>query len=157
MSTGRSQKKARIEDALHPTRAVLAESGILPGGGIALLRATAAIDRSGLEGDEAVGAGIVRRALEAPIRQIAANAGVDGSIVIQNVLAKKDQNHGYNAAADTYVDMVKAGVIDPAKVTCTALQNAASVATLLLTTEALVSVVPEKKKGGGEDMGDMDY
>ena len=143
---GRSQKKARVEDALHATRAVLAESGILPaGGGIALLRATAAIDRSGLEGDEAVGAGIVRRALEAPIRQIAANAGVDGSIVIQNVLAKKDQNHGYNAAADTYVDMVKAGVIDPAKVSRTALTNAASVASLLLTTDALVSDLPSKE------------
>ncbi len=152
------EKKARVEDALHATRAAV-ESGILPGGGVALLRATAAIDKAGFQGDELIGANIVRRALEAPIRQIAINAGVDGSIVIQAVLANKDLNHGYNAATDKYVDLVKAGVIDPAKVTCTALQNAASVATLLLTTEALVSVVPEKKKGGGGhgEMDDMDY
>ncbi len=151
---GRSQKKARVEDALHATRAEMAESGIPPGGGIALRRAAiSAIDKAGLQGDEAVGAGIVRRALEAPIRQIATNAGVDGSIVIQAVLANKDLNHGYNAATDKYVDLVKAGVIDPAPPP----RCVHSVATLLLTaSRALVSVVPEKKKGGGGH-GDMDY
>jgi chaperonin GroEL len=151
------EKKARVEDALHATRAAV-ESGILPGGGVALLRAQTAIEKMELRADERIGADIVRRALEAPIRQIAANAGVDGSIVVQNLRAQKSVTHGYNAASDTYEDMIKAGVIDPAKVTCTALQNAASVSTLLLTTEALVSVVPEKKKGGGgHDMDDMDY
>ncbi|MEY2982513.1 MAG: 60 kDa chaperonin [Planctomycetota bacterium] len=151
------EKKARVEDALHATRAAV-ESGILPGGGVALLRAQTAIEKMELKADERIGADIVRRALEAPIRQIAANAGVDGSIVVQNLRAQKSVTHGYNAASDTYEDMIKAGVIDPAKVTCTALQNAASVSTLLLTTEALVSVVPEKKKGGGgHDMDDMDY
>jgi chaperonin GroEL len=151
------EKKARVEDALHATRAAV-ESGILPGGGVALLRSQAAIEKMELKADERIGADIVRRALEAPIRQIAANAGVDGSIVVQNLRAQKSVTHGYNAASDTYEDMIKAGVIDPAKVTCTALQNAASVSTLLLTTEALVSVVPEKKKGGGgHDMDDMDY
>ena len=117
-------------------------------------------------GDERSGADIVRRALESPMRQIAINAGVDGSIVVQTVRASKDVNFGYNAATDTYEDMIKAGVVDPAKVTCAALQNAASVATLLLTTEALISTVPEKKKApaGGHDhghdhggMGDMDF
>ncbi|MGA0059823.1 MAG: chaperonin GroEL [Planctomycetota bacterium] len=152
------EKKARVEDALHATRAAV-ESGILPGGRVALLRAQTAIEKMELKADERIGADIVRRALEAPIRQIAANAGVDGSIVVQNLRAQKSVTHGYNAASDTYEDMIKAGVIDPAKVTCTALQNAASVSTLLLTTEALVSVVPEKKKGGGggHDMDDMDY
>ena len=109
--------------------------------------------------DERIGSDIVRKALEAPIRQIASNAGVDGSIVVQNIRSQDNDNYGYNAATNKYEDLIKSGVIDPTSVTCAALQNAASVATLLLTTDALVSVVPEKKgKGaGGDDMGDMDY
>ncbi len=159
--TEMKEKKARVEDALHATRAAV-EEGILPGGGVALLRAQGAIKSLKLEGDERIGAEIVRRAIEAPIRQIAKNAGVDGSIVVQTVLAKNEYGYGYNAASDTYEDLQKSGVIDPCKVTTAALQNAASVATLLLTTEALISTVPEKKgkkgAGGGEDeMGDMDY
>ena len=155
------EKKARVEDALHATRAAV-EEGIVPGGGVALLRAQGAIKALKLEGDERIGAEIVRRAIEAPIRQIAKNAGVDGSIVVQTVLAKNDYGYGYNAATDVYEDLQKSGVIDPCKVTTAALQNAASVATLLLTTEALISTVAEKKgkKGGGGDMdemGDMDY
>ena len=151
------EKKARVEDALHATRAAV-ESGILPGGGVALLRVQSAIDKLDLPADERIGCEIVRRALESPLRQIAVNAGVDGSIVIQNLREHKNPAWGYNAATDKYEDLIKAGVIDPAKVACTALQNAASVATLLLTTEALVSIVPEKKKGGGApDMDDMDY
>ncbi|MBK8980215.1 MAG: chaperonin GroEL [Planctomycetes bacterium] len=154
------EKKARVEDALHATRAAV-DGGILPGGGVALLRATDILEKLEVEGDEGVGVGIVRRALESPLRQIAKNAGVDGSIVVQNIRAQKNANYGYNAATDVYEDMIAAGVIDPCKVTCTALQNAASVSTLLLTTEALVSVVPEKKKAGGgghgHDMDDMDY
>jgi chaperonin GroEL len=155
------EKKARVEDALHATRAAV-EAGILPGGGVALLRCQETIDKKKLTGDEQIGAGIVRRALEAPLRQIAINAGVDGSIVVQNIRENKDPNFGFNAATGNYEDMMKEGILDPAKVTYAALQNAASVATLLLTTEALVSVVPEKKKGGGgggggDDMGDMDY
>jgi chaperonin GroEL len=163
------ERKARVEDALHATRAAVAE-GIVAGGGIALVRAAASLDDLKLTGDERIGADIVRRALESPMRQIAVNAGVDGSIVVQTVRTSKDAHFGYNAATNTYEDLVKAGVIDPAKVTCAALQNAASVATLLLTTEALVSTVPEKKKpaAGGHDhehggmggmggMGDMDF
>jgi len=150
------EKKARVEDALHATRAAV-ESGILPGGGVALLRAQTVVDKLDVTGDEKIGAQIVRRALEAPLRQIAANAGVDGSIVVQNLNNAKGAE-GFNAATGEYEDLIKAGVIDPAKVTTTALQNAASVATLLLTTEALISVVPEKKKGGGDaGMDDMDY
>jgi chaperonin GroEL len=155
------EKKARVEDALHATRAAV-EEGILPGGGVALLRAQNAVRSLKLEGDERIGADIIFRALEAPLRQIATNAGVEGSIVVQSVKQNKDYNQGYNAATDKHEDLMAAGVIDPTKVVCSALQNAASVATLLLTTDALVSVVPEKKgkKGGGgdmDDMGDMDY
>ena len=157
------ERKARVEDALHATRAAVAE-GILPGGGVALLRAGNAVDALKLEGDERFGGDIVRRALEAPIRQIVKNAGVDGSIVVQKIRESKDANFGYNAATDVYEDLLKAGVVDPCKVTTAALQNAASVATLLLTTEALISSVPDKKdkKGGGggggmDEMGDMDY
>jgi chaperonin GroEL len=137
------EKKARVEDALHATRAAVAE-GIVPA---AAWRCCARPRRSTslkLTGDERIGADIVRRASK-PMRQIAANAGVDGSIVVQKVRANKSDTFGYNAATDVYEDMVKAGVVDPAKVTCAALQNAASVATLLLTTEALISTVPEKK------------
>ena len=150
------EKKARVEDALHATRAAVAE-GIVPGGGVALVRASSALADLKLSGDERIGADIVRRALEAPMRQIAQNAGVDGSIVVQNVRNGKEPTYGYNAATDTYEDMVKAGVVDPAKVTCAALQNAASVATLLLTTEALISTVPEKKKDAGGHGHDHDH
>jgi chaperonin GroEL len=139
------EKKARVEDALHATRAAV-EEGIVPGGGTALLGVQKVIDGLKLEGDEAVGAGIVRRAVEAPMRQIAENAGQDGAVVVQNVRAGKGASFGYNAGTDTYEDMVKAGVIDPAKVTRMALQNAASVASLLLTTDALVSDLPEEAK-----------
>jgi chaperonin GroEL len=147
------EKKARVEDALHATRAAV-EEGIVPGGGVALLRCIEALEGLKLQGDEKVGAMIVRRALEAPMRQIASNAGIDGAVAIQNVRNSKGQNQGYNAATDTYEDLVKAGVIDPTKVVRTALQNAASVASLLLTTDALVSELPEKDKehagaGGG--------
>ena len=138
------EKKARVEDALHATRAAV-EEGIVPGGGTALLNAIEALEALKLEGDERVGAMIIRRALEAPIRQIATNAGQDGSVIVQNVRAQKSKSYGYNAATDVYEDLVKAGVIDPTKVTRTALQNAASVASLLLTTDALVSDMPAEK------------
>jgi chaperonin GroEL len=139
------EKKARVEDALHATRAAV-EEGIVPGGGVALLSAIPAVEGLKLEGDERVGAMIIRRALEAPMRQISTNAGQDGSVIVQNVRASKTANYGYNAATDTYEDLVKAGVIDPTKVVRTALENAASVASLLLTTDALVSDLPEKEK-----------
>jgi len=137
------ERKARVEDALHATRAAV-EEGIVPGGGVALLRSRKAVDALGLTGDEKIGAQIVWRALEAPLRQIAENAGKDGAVVVQNVLAKNVPGYGYNAATDTYEDLVRAGVIDPTKVTRMALQNAASVASLLLTTDAIVSELPEK-------------
>jgi chaperonin GroEL len=148
------EKKARVEDALHATRAAV-EEGILPGGGVALLRAIGALEAVRARGDEKVGVDIVRRALEAPIRQIAENAGVEGSIVVQAVRNEDDYRHGYDAAADKYTDLVKAGVIDPTKVVRTALQNAASISTLLLTTEALISEIPEEKKDAGPAMPDM--
>jgi chaperonin GroEL len=143
------EKKARVEDALHATRAAV-EEGIVPGGGVALLYCQTAIDNLKLTGDERIGAQIVRRALESPMRQIAENAGQDGAVVVQNVRAGKGSSFGYNAATDVYEDMVKAGVSDPTKVTRCALTNAASVASLLLTTDALVSELPDKKK---EDKG----
>jgi chaperonin GroEL len=139
------EKKARVEDALHATRAAV-EEGIVSGGGVALIASIEALENLKLEGDERVGAMIVRRALEAPMRQIAMNAGMDGAVVVQNVRSNKTKNWGYNAATETYEDLVKAGVIDPTKVVRTALQNAASVASLLLTTDALVSDLPEKEK-----------
>jgi chaperonin GroEL len=139
------EKKARVEDALHATRAAV-EEGIVTGGGVALLTAQAAVDKLKLQGDEQVGAQIVRRALEAPIRQIAENAGQDGAVVVQNIRAGKGENFGYNALTDTYEDLAKAGVIDPTKVVRLALQNASSVASLLLTTDALVSELPEKEE-----------
>jgi len=138
------EKKARVEDALHATRAAV-EEGIVTGGGIALLNAQKAIDGVKLQGDEQVGAQIVRRSLEAPIRQISENAGQDGAVVVQNVRQGKGDNFGYNALTDTYEDLFKAGVIDPTKVVRLALQNASSVASLLLTTDALVSDLPEKE------------
>ncbi len=137
------EKKARVEDALHATRAAV-EEGIVTGGGIALLNAQKAIENLKLQGDEHLGAQIVRRSLEAPIRQIAENAGQDGAVVVQNVRQGKGEHFGYNALTDVYEDLLKAGVIDPTKVVRLALQNASSVASLLLTTDALVSDLPEK-------------
>jgi len=150
------EKKARVEDALHACRAAV-EEGILAGGGVAMLRARRAIDRLRLKGDQKIGADIVRRSLEAPIKQIAANAGMDGSIVAQQVEQNASATYGYNALTHEFGDMVKQGVIVPMKVERIALQNAASIAGLLLTTDALVSEIPEKKKapaggGMGEDM-----
>ncbi len=141
------EKKQRVEDALHATRAAV-EEGIVPGGGVALLGCIDIVEGLKLDGDERVGAMIIRRALEAPARQIAQNAGLDGAVVIQNVRSNKSKNWGYNAATETYEDMVKSGVIDPTKVVRTALQNAASVASLLLTTDALVSDIPDREKEG---------
>ncbi len=142
------EKKARVEDALHATRAAV-EEGIVAGGGSALLACIPGLESLKLTGDEKVGAMIVRRALEAPLRQIAINAGQDGAVVVQNVRQKGKANWGYNAATDVYEDLMKAGVIDPVKVTRTALQNAASVASLLLTTDALVSDLPDKDEAKG--------
>ncbi len=149
------EKKARVEDALHATRAAV-EEGILPGGGVALLRATASVKPEGLTHDQTVGYNIVVRATRAPLTTIADNAGQDGGIVCERVLEAKG-NTGYNAATDTYEDLVKAGVIDPTKVTRTALQNAASVATLLLTSDALIAEKPKKEgKKAGAPGGDYD-
>jgi len=158
--TEMKEKKARVEDALHATRAAV-EEGIVPGGGVAMLRAMKALDPGKVSADdeELVGVKIVRRALEEPIRQIAQNAGVEGSIVVDKVAAEKGA-FGFNALTNTYEDLMKAGVIDPTKVTRTALENAASIAGLLLTTEAVVCEKPEEKKhmamppGGGMG-GDM--
>ena len=155
------EKKHRFEDALNATRAAV-EEGIVPGGGVALLRAISAVDEllKKLEGDEATGAKIVRRALEEPARQIAENAGYEGSVVVQRILSEtKNLRLGFNAATGEYVDMVEAGIVDPAKVTRSALQNAASIGSLILTTEAVVAEKPEKKEStpapaGG---GDMDF
>src|SRR5207244_8169842 len=129
------EKKARVEDAMHATRAAV-EEGIVPGGGVALLRCIPALDKLKADGDEATGINIVKRALEEPLRQIAYNAGFEGAVVIGKVRDSKDDNYGFNAESDEYGDMVKLGVIDPAKVTRLALQNAASIAGLMLTTEA---------------------
>jgi len=141
------EKKARVEDALHATRAAV-EEGIVPGGGVAYLRAMKALNSLKLSGDESTGVDIVRRSLEAPIRHIAENAGIDGAIVCERV-KNASGNEGFNALTNEYVDMVKAGIIDPTKVSRTALENAASIAGLLLTTEALISEIPEKKPAGG--------
>jgi chaperonin GroEL len=154
------EKKARVEDALHATRAAV-EEGIVPGGGVALVRAIPAVDHliKTLEGDEKIGAQIVRRSLEEPLRQIVANAGEEGAVVVAKVLESTEPHFGYNALTGKFEDLVKAGVIDPTKVTRTALQNAASIAALLLTTEALVVEIPEPKgapAGGGHGGGGMD-
>ncbi len=146
------EKKARVEDALHACRAAV-EEGILAGGGVAILRARKALDKLKLKGDQKIGVDIVRRALESPIKQIAANAGQDGSIVAQKVDEAKDPNFGYNALTHQYEDLVKSGIIVPTKVERVALQNAASIAGLLLMTDALVSEIPEKKKKGGPGPG----
>ena len=153
------EKKARVEDALHATRAAV-EEGIVPGGGVAFIRAQAALKSVKLDADEQIGVDIVRRAIEEPIRMIVFNAGGEGSIVVEKVRASKDKNFGYNALTDTYEDLVVAGVIDPTKVTRTALQNAASIAALLLTTEAVIVEKKEDKPamppgGGGGGMGGM--
>jgi len=139
------EKKARVEDAMHATKAAV-EEGIVPGGGVAFLRALPALDDLKLEGEELVGIKILRRALEEPLRQIASNAGHEGAIVVGKVREQKDVNFGFNAETETYEDLVEAGVIDPAKVSRTALQNAASIAALLLTTEATVYELPEKEE-----------
>jgi chaperonin GroEL len=142
--TEMKEKKARVEDAMNATRAAV-EEGIVAGGGVALIRIVPSLDDLKLEGDEQIGCNIVRRALEEPLRQIAQNAGVEGAVIVSKVRGSTG-NHGYNAATDSYGDLVEAGVIDPAKVTRTALQNAASIAGLLLTTEALVVDIPEEEK-----------
>ncbi len=159
--TEMKEKKARVEDALHATRAAV-EEGIVPGGGVALIRAQKALANLKLEGDEAIGAQIVHRAVEAPLRQLADNAGLEGALIVQEVKKGKG-NEGYNVATGNYEDLVKAGVVDPTKVTRSALQNAASISGLLLTTEALVTEIPDKEKapampgGGMGGMGGMDY
>ena len=154
--TAMKEKKARVEDALNATRAAV-EEGIVPGGGVALLRASTALDSLKLSGDEATGVDIVRRALEEPLRQIVQNAGLEGSIVVEKVKSSKDVSYGFDAESNQYVDMVKSGIIDPTKVERVALQHAASIASLLLTTEALITDNPEEKAampamphGGGD-------
>ena len=159
------EKKARVEDALHACRAAV-EEGILPGGGVAVIRAAARVfgklrEKTESE-DQRTGIDIVRRAIEAPIKQIAENAGVDGGVISQKVKESKDVNFGYNALTHEYGDMMKMGVIVPTKVERVALQNAASIAGLLLTTEAAIIEIKDKKKGGGgghdhDHGGDMDY
>ena len=150
------EKKARVEDAMHATRAAV-EEGIVPGGGVTFIRALSVLEKLKLDGDEQIGVNIVRRALEEPLRQIAQNAGVEGAVVLSRVRAEKNgENYGYNAETDTYGDLVKEGVIDPAKVTRIALQNAASIAGLMLTTEALIAEIPEKEKApAGPHAGEM--
>jgi len=156
------EKKARVEDALHATRAAV-EEGIVPGGGVGYIRSLPALEKlaSVTEGDEKVGVNIVRRALEQPLRTLCENAGIEGSLVVEKV-KKEPKTNGFNVDTEEYVDMFEAGIIDPTKVSRSALQNAASVASMLLTAEALVTEIPEKKKssapggggggyGGGED------
>jgi len=157
------EKKARVEDAMHATRAAV-EEGIVPGGGVALIRCIAALDKLKADHDEQIGVNIVKRSLEEPLRQIALNAGNEGAVVVGRVRESKEDNFGFNADTGEYGDMVKAGVIDPAKVTRLALQNAASIAGLMLTTEALVADIKEEEKqaaagagghGGPGGMGGM--
>ena len=160
--TEMKEKKARVEDALHATRAAV-EEGIVPGGGVALLRAAKKLEGLKADGDEQIGINIIRRACEEPIRQIVQNAGVEGAIIIGKIREHENAHYGYNAQSDTYEDLVKSGVIDPAKVTRSALQNAASIAGLMLTTEAMVCDIPEKKSapagghGGHGGPEGMDY
>jgi len=153
------EKKARVEDALHATRAAV-EEGILPGGGVALLRCIPNLEGLKAEGDEMIGVNIVKRALESPLRQIAENAGVDGAVVVQRIKDAKSPSEGFDADKGVYTDLVEAGIIDPTKVVRCALQNASSIATLLLTTEALIGEIPEEKSAmphhhGGPPMGGM--
>ena len=158
--TEMKEKKARVEDALHATRAAV-EEGIVPGGGVALLRAVKALDGFKVADDEQIGVNIVKRACEEPVRQIVGNAGYEGAIVIEKIRSNPDANYGFNAATANYEDLVKSGVIDPTKVTRSALQNASSIAALMLTTEAMIAEIPEKKSapspGGGPHGPDMDY
>jgi chaperonin GroEL len=149
--TEMKEKKARVEDALNATRAAV-EEGIVPGGGVALLRTSKALDGLKLSGDEATGANIVRRALEEPIRQIVENAGLEGSVVVEKVKGASKATQGFNADTNEYVDMLEAGIIDPTKVERIALQNAASIASLLLTTEALITDIPEEEKKAAPPM-----
>jgi len=153
------EKKARVEDALHATRAAVKE-GIVPGGGVALLRASTSVNSDGLEADTALGVEILKKALESPSRQILMNAGVEPPVVLAEILENKNQNYGFDAAKEDYADMVKTGIIDPTLVTRTAVENAASIASLMLTTEAVVFDKPEEEKAappmpGGGDMGGM--
>ncbi|MDQ3472692.1 MAG: chaperonin GroEL, partial [Acidobacteriota bacterium] len=158
--TEMKEKKARVEDAMHATRAAV-EEGIVPGGGVSLVRAAKALEKfetsKGGDGDpdEQIGVNIVRRALEEPLRQIVQNAGKEGAVVVERVRGEKNENYGFNAATEEYEDLVKAGVIDPAKVTRTALQNAASIAGLMLTTEAMVSELPDEDKSSPAMPGGM--
>ena len=158
--TEMKEKKARVEDAMHATRAAV-EEGIVPGGGVALARCAAALDKVKAEGDEQIGINIVKRAITEPLRQIVENAGEEGAVILGKVLESKETNFGFNAFSNEYEDLVKAGVLDPTKVVRTALQNAGSIASLMLTTEALVAEIPEKKEApaggghGGGGMGDM--
>jgi chaperonin GroEL len=152
------EKKARVEDAMHATKAAV-EEGIVPGGGVALVRASKVLESLKLEGDQKIGLNIIARAIEEPMRWIATNAGHEGSIVVQKV-KDLDAESGFNAQSEKYENLVQAGVIDPTKVVRSALQNAASIASLLLTTEALICDIPEEKKdaapaGGGGGMGGM--
>jgi chaperonin GroEL len=151
--TEMKEKKARVEDALHATRAAV-EEGIVPGGGIALLRAAIALKGIKVDGDEQIGVDIIRRACEEPIRQISGNAGYEGAIIIEKVRGNKNPNYGFNAASGDYEDLVAAGVIDPAKVTRSAMQNASSISALMLTTEAMICEIPEKKQAGGGGGGE---
>jgi chaperonin GroEL len=154
--TAMKEKKARVEDALNATRAAV-EEGIVPGGGVALLRASSSIEGVKLEGDEKVGAMIVKRALEEPIRQIVENAGLEGSVIVEKVKAEKVVTRGFDAESLEFVDMIQAGIIDPTKVERVALQNAASVASLLLTTEALITDLPEEKPAAAPPMPHGDF
>jgi chaperonin GroEL len=157
--TEMKEKKARVEDALHATRAAV-EEGIVPGGGVALLRGAAALNSLKMEGDEQIGVNITKRACEEPLRQITANAGHEGAVLIEKVRANQDYNYGFNAATGQYEDLVKSGVVDPTKVTRSALQNAASISALMLTTEATICEFPEKKSAmsGSDGHGsEMDY
>ena len=156
--TEMKEKKARVEDAMHATRAAV-EEGIVPGGGVALARCVPALDKLKLEGDEQIGVNIVKRAIQEPLRQIAENAGEEGAVVLGKIADSKDINFGYNALTGDYEDLVKAGVLDPTKVVRTALTNAGSIAALMLTTEALVAEIPERKEapaGGGHGGGGME-
>jgi chaperonin GroEL len=157
--TEMKEKKARVEDAMHATRAAV-EEGVVPGGGVALARCAASLEKIKAEGDEQIGINIVKRAITEPLRMIAENAGEEGAVILGKVLEAKEANYGYNAFSNEYEDLVKAGVLDPTKVVRTALQNAGSIASLMLTTEALVAEIPEKKEapaapGHGGGMGDM--
>jgi chaperonin GroEL len=144
--TEMKEKKARVEDALHATRAAV-EEGIVPGGGVALLRVAAALQNLKLEEEEQFGVNIVRRACEEPVRQIVVNCGTEGAVVVEKIKASQDSNFGFNATTEQYEDLVQAGVIDPTKVTRTALQNAASISSLMLTTEAMICAIVEETGG----------